>query len=212
MTLSLDDLRRLHATLDETSTLDQPHPLSIPETFPDVSEITMITFNFFDNGPNEKATWIKSRHAMNLQVFTRIEPFTPSSALAAWEGTIQLHSTSFVGRYLTAKFPREEEIARPMLLSTDSLDPSYTDVMIGQLFSKKGGTRYVWGTMLRTYTDEFGEMCAELLQGSHIVRDQGFTPVCDTNRPTLKMVGRYDPHGLWQPGKRKFHRAPKVSR
>ena len=216
MTLSLDELQHLYDSLPEDATLgDQPktpiktpHPYSIPKTFPAFDEITLLTFNAYDNGPDEKTSWVKARHAMNLQAFTNTSPFTPSSSAAAWEGTIQLHSCSLVGRYLTAKFPVEEEISRPMLKSTDDLDPdTHTDVRIGQLFSKRGGTRYAWGTMRRTSNDEFGELNAELLQGDQIIHDQGFTPVVDPRRPTLKFVGRYDPHGLWQWGKRKFTKA-----
>ena len=200
MTHSLEELKRIHAQMDEHATLeelDAPHPLSIPKTFPAANAITVMTFNFFDNG-DVKSKWVSARYAMNLQVFTLTEPFSPTADLAAWTGTVQLHSTSFVGRYLTARHEEHEPIARPIIAETDRLKDRYNDILLGQIISKNGGTHYEWGVMLRTFVDDLGEFGAELVHRDTIIPAQDFTTINDPRRPKLKMVGRYDPLGLWQ--------------
>lgn len=216
MTLSLDELRLFRDSLDSSTSLEDldvdPHPLSIPKTFPSADDITVLTFNFWDNGESVKSKWVSSRYVMNLQVFTLDTPFAPTAAVAAWTGAIQLFGTSFVGRYLTSRHPDHEPIARPILAETDKLAETYNDVLIGQVYSKSGGTHYEWGTMLRTYTDDLAEFGADLIHEGQTIRAQDFTTITDPKRPKLKMVGKYDPRGLWQSKVRKPRTAKKAPR
>lgn len=71
--------------------------------FPHPSEITLATINYYDNGADTRGKWHGSRYALNWQLFTLTEPFTPSKKLSAWSGATQMHDPDFFVHYLEAK-------------------------------------------------------------------------------------------------------------
>jgi hypothetical protein len=174
--------------------------------------VTLATFNLFDNGPDVRVTWAKARYVTNVQLFDLTEPFTPGGDLAVWDLSIQMHTIEFFSRYLDGRHPEQSQAYREIIQDTFSKADVYPDLLIGQPYSKRHGTSYAWGTILRTWTDDLGEFAAELLINGTSIRDQGFAPppprrnTVTANRPV--MIGKYDPRGLWRVKNPKFARTP----
>src|SRR5918993_495952 len=91
---------------------------------PAVSDITLITYNLFDNGASHKTKWSSSRFAVSLQVFTLTTPFTPSPSLAAWTGTVQLLDPGFWHNYIAFK----HEEGKVDQITFDRLTEMYRDL------------------------------------------------------------------------------------
>lgn len=181
---------------------------------PDRLEITpnavsLITFNYFDNGAEKRVTWTNARYVMNLQIFDITQPFTPSSDIALHDFSVQMHSIEFFSRYLEARHPAQLAAYKDIVQDTYSKVQVYPDMLIGQPFSKRHGTSYAWGTILKTWTDDLGEFAAELLIDGTSFRDQGFAPPPPRkNQGGTPPVGlsKWDPHGLWRTKNPKFAR------
>src|SRR4051812_25098735 len=94
-----DPLQRIAAALEE-----QPNHLDVDQTInldlPAAADITVVTFNYYDNGEDVKSKWSSSRWALNWQFFTQKDPFIPNTNLAADYGTVQLHATDFWMSYI----------------------------------------------------------------------------------------------------------------
>ncbi len=195
---------------------DKPQTTNAPTISPtipdrlaiDPAAITMVTYNYFDNGHDTQVKWTAARHVMNLQIFDLTEAFTPSRDLAAYDFSVQLHTVEFFSRYLEARHPRQLAAYRDLINDTYSMAETYPDLMIGQPFSKRHGTSYAWGTILRTYTDDLGEFTAELVIDGTIIRDQGFMkpPSRKNGKRQPDLISKYDPDNLWRTKSPKFAR------
>ena len=170
---------------------------------PTVSDITLITYNLFDNGASHETKWSSSRFAVSLQVFTLTTPFTPSPSLAAWTGTVQLLDPEFWHNYITFKheegkidqvtFDRLTEMYRATYQ-----DANKSDASIGTFVDKSHGTAYSWLYFVRFWTNPFGEPVLELSLDEvmpHIDVWETVKQVPGKNLPILR--ARYNPHGLW---------------
>ena len=204
------NLERAFQNADKSQTTNAP---TISPKIPvklaiDPITITMVTFNFFDNGPEKKVMWTNARYAMNLQIFDQTEPFTPSRDLLAYDFSVQLHTVEFFSRYLEARHPKQLDAYKAMIRDTYTMAQTYPDLLIGQPFSKQHGTSYAWGSILRTYTDDLGEFTAELLIDGTSFRDQGFTkpPARKNGKRQPDLISKYDPDSLWRTKSPRFAR------
>ena len=207
------NLERILQEPEKSTTTDAPKITQpIPEKLViDPTTVTMVTFNYFDNGPEKRITWTNARYVMNLQIFDKTEPFTPASDIAVFDFSVQMHTVEFFSRYLEGRHPAQSTAYRPLIHDTFSMTETYRDLLIGQPFSKRHGTSYAWGTTLRTWTDDLGEFTAELLIDGTSFRDQGFTPPPvrknQTGKPPIAL-SKYDPHSLWRTKNPRFARKP----
>jgi hypothetical protein len=171
---------------------------------PLVSEITVATFNFYDNGAGHKVKWSSGRYSMNVQLFTQTTPFTPSKALADWKGTIQLHDPGFWHNNVEAKHQQGIIDKATYDRLTGMCQATYRDEskvhpLIGTFVDKNSGTNYSWPFYARFWTDATsGDPAFEL------VMDEAMPVICiwqdvktspDKHLPILR--GKFNPHGLW---------------
>src|SRR5688572_13915115 len=102
----MDDnvFERLRAGLSRAPEPDAtPLALSALNGIPPAEQITLATFNFFDNGSSVKGKWMSARRTMNAQLYTITHKITPKASLAAWSGTVQLHDADFWMSYVDHK-------------------------------------------------------------------------------------------------------------
>ncbi|SEH89184.1 hypothetical protein SAMN02799636_04315 [Methylobacterium sp. 275MFSha3.1] len=196
------------------STLDAVKPeavttIEIPtHGFPTPAEITLATINYYDNGPEIRGKWHGSRYALNWQMFTQTQPFTPSSLLSAWSGATQMHDPDFFARYLEQK-GHAEKMGEPCWQFYRSLyDETFAMrdngcatalPLLGQFISKYPGTTVHYGCVARMWWDEFEELIAE------VFLDQTLFATIEVNRvannakdPKNLLRGHYDPLKLWR--------------
>ena len=173
---------------------------------PAPSTITLITANYYDNGPREKVRFDSSQHTMNLQLFCVATPFTPAKNLVAWEGTLQLHEPGYMSRYtesylndFSEKMTREQR-RRINLICLDSEErKTGQEPLIGVFVNKgkfKGGTTYLWDNFARTYWTDTGMKLEIWIQGTKFEIFE-FDTVNDRIANPPKLRGRYDPDNLW---------------
>lgn len=194
-----------HEPPEAVEVLDDPAS-DLPK-FPPASAITMMTFNYFDNGPNGKQKWSSSRYVMNVQVFTHDKPFTPSRALAVWEGAVQLHDPDFFSNYTDQYWehhpgcitPEQMDSYRQIINETACLPKIEEGPLLGQFWSKSPGWEYHWGWLMRVRYDEFGEFVCEVFHDGEFWRIEHFEAVPQEHGKTLPVMrGRHDPHKLWR--------------
>jgi hypothetical protein len=175
--------------------------------FPPASTITLMTFNYYDNGPDHKGKWSTSRYAMNVQVFTLDTPFTPSSKLAAWEGTVQLHEPYFFDRYTDQYWsnhpdcisPDQTALYKAVITETAGLPKMEEGPLLGQFWSKSSGWEYHWGSLMRVRYNEFGEFICEVFHDGETYLIDNFNAVPQESGKSLPtMRGRHDPDKLWR--------------
>jgi hypothetical protein len=211
-----DIFARLEADL-ENEIPETIEVLADPENelpkFPPASAITMMTFNYFDNGPDLKQTWSSSRYVMNVQVFTHDKPFTPSRALAVWEGAVQLHDPDFFDRYTDYYWSEHsgcitpEQVAsyRKIIRETADMPKVEEGPLLGQFWTKSHGWEYHWGSLIRVRYNQFGEFECDVFHDGASYRVEHFEVVPHENDKLLPVMrGRHDPHKLWRkaPAKR----------
>jgi hypothetical protein len=213
----MDDIfSKLKAQL-QTSQPQADLPIKPPDPtwlngIPPLSMITVMTLNFFDNGSDRKVKWSSARYAMNIQMFTQTQPFTPSVSLAAWKGTIQLHDPDFWMRYVEHKKDKMDETTfehlKAIYVETFKTFPDGT--LLGTFTDKNSGTNYSWLYVMRFWFDEFDEpnlqICLDEAMPTIDVWET-VVPVPGQNLPVLR--ARHDPHKLWRrgrsPGKGRKH-------
>lgn len=176
--------------------------------FPSKDTITLMTANLFENTHLPRELWMQARHALNIQVFDRREPFTPDARLAVFTGTVQLHTPEFFSSYLEQYRGRHKEAVsneawqyyknlthRTLDIQPDAGCPA---PKLGQLYSKTNGTHYVWNHIVRLQWTTYATF-AELFC------DDDEPIVIDLTEPAQKkhenepiLRGRYDPHTLWR--------------
>jgi hypothetical protein len=172
---------------------------------PAVSDITVIKFNLFDNGENLKVKWTSSRFAVSMQVFTRTTPFTPSSSLAAWTGTVQLHDPGFWHNYIEFKHKEgkidQATYDRLIAMNRDTYrDPNKTDPRIGTFMDKRHGTNYSWPYAICFWFDPFGEPNLELSLDEVMPTIDIWETVKQVPGKTLPILrARHNPLNLWKP-------------
>lgn len=185
--------------------------------FPHPSEITLATINYYDNGPETRGKWHSSRFALNWQMFTQTQPFTPSSRLSAWSGATQMHDPDFFAHYLEQKGHAEkmgEQCWRFYRGLYDNSFKMHDDgratalPLLGQFISKYPGTTVHYGCVARMWWDEFEELTAE------IFLDQTLFATIDVNRvannikdPKNLLRGHHDPMKLWRSRNQKKDKA-----
>jgi hypothetical protein len=183
-------------------------PVSAPtgmNGIPAVSDITVITFNLFDNGENLKVKWTSSRFAVSMQIFTLTTPFTPSSSLAAWTGTVQLHDPGFWHNYIEFKHKEgkidQATYDRLTAMSRDTYqDANKVDPRIGTFLDKCHGTNYSWPYAVRFWFDQFGEPNLELSLDEVMPTIEIWETVKPVPGKTLPVLrARHNPLNLWKP-------------
>jgi hypothetical protein len=189
-----------------------PVPAATPATIPAptglngiplVSQITVATFNFFDNGEDHKVKWSSARYSMNIQLFTQTQPFTPSYNLVDWYSTIQLHDQDFWIRYVEHKAETkkiDDETFEHLKAAYARTCTDYSKgALIGTVVDKNCGTNYAWPYFLRFWIDEFEEANLEV----HL---DDMLPVIDTWDAVKPVPGKalpvlrasYNPLGFWK--------------
>ncbi|MGF9764458.1 hypothetical protein AAII07_56120 [Microvirga sp. 0TCS3.31] len=171
---------------------------------PNAAEVTVATFNHYDNGQDHKGKWSSSRFTMNVQLFTHTQPFTPSPALAAWKGTVQMHEPGFWLNYVDHKHGDGKiDAATYNYLKEQHRKTAHEyheGALMGTFTDKNSGTNYSWQYFLRFWYDKFGEPNLEV----HL---DAILPTLDVWEAVKTVPGkylpilrsRYNPHGLWKP-------------
>jgi hypothetical protein len=194
----------------------KPVPTTSPtglNGIPLVSQITVATFNFFDNGEDHKVKWSSARYSMNVQLFTQTQQFTPSLGLVAWYSTIQLHDADFWIRYVEHKAGTkkidEDTFARLKEVYRKTCTDYPKGALIGTVVDKHCGTNYAWPYFLLFWIDEFEEANLEV----HL---DDMLPVIDAWETVKQVPGksfpilraRYNPLGLWKRSTPKWRKQP----
>ncbi|MPR11805.1 hypothetical protein [Microvirga tunisiensis] len=173
---------------------------------PPVSDITVATFNHFDNGPAHKTKWSSSRYAMNLQFFTQTAPFTPSAGLAAWKGTVQLLEPDFWFSYVEFKHDEGKIDAETFAYLRAAYETTLRNypgnVLLGTFTDKNSGTHYSWPYFVRFFYDKFEEANLEVWLDEQLPTIIAWEPVPQVPDQFLPIIrSRYNPHNLWKSGR-----------
>jgi hypothetical protein len=173
---------------------------------PSVAEITVATFNHYDNGKDHKTKWSSSRFTMNLQFFTQTEAFTPNAGQAAWRGTVQLHDPGFWITYVEHKHGENkidaDTYAYLKAAYRKTMDEYPDNALIGTFTDKTSGTNYSWPYFLRFWHDRFEEPNLEVWLDEMLPKIdvwEAVKTVPGKNLPILR--SRYNPHNLWKTGR-----------
>jgi hypothetical protein len=200
------------STADAIIQAESDSPVEAPG-FPPASAITLMTFNYYDNGPDRKVKWSASRYTMNVQVFTLDTPFTPSSKLAAWEGTVQLHEPYFFDNYTEHYWsdhpdcisPDQTALYKTVIAETAGMPKVEEGPLLGQFWSKSPGWEYHWGSLMRVHYNEFGEFVCEVYHDGETYLIDTFASVPQENGKLLPVMrGRHDPGKLWRKASTRF--------
>ncbi|MGO4526673.1 hypothetical protein AB4097_17650 [Microvirga sp. 2MCAF35] len=176
-------------------------------SFPPTNAITLMTFNYYDNGPGGKPKWSASRYAMNVQVFTLDTPFTPSSKLAAWEGTVQMHDPDFFDNYTDHYWSEHSDcitadqiaLYKAVIAETAAMPKVEEGPLLGQFWSKSPGWEYHWGSLIRVHYNAFGEFVCEVFHDGETYLIDTFASVPRESGKSLPIMrGRHDPGKLWR--------------
>ncbi|MBL0406422.1 hypothetical protein JKG68_20905 [Microvirga aerilata] len=199
-------LQNLEGGNSSSSTNNTSDPLSGLNGIPSVAEITVATFNHYDNGKDHKTKWSSSRFTMNLQFFTQTEAFTPREPLAAWKGTVQLLDPGFWISYVDVKHEEgkidADTYAYLKAAYRKTMDEYPDNALIGTFTDKSCGTNYSWPYFLRFYYDRFEEPNLEVWLDEMLPKiDVWETVKTVPGKPLPIIRSRYNPHNLWKPGR-----------
>jgi hypothetical protein len=175
--------------------------------FPHPSKITLATINYYDNGADTRGKWHSSRYALNWQLFTLTEPFTPSKKLSAWSGATQMHDPDFFVHYLEAKNHAKNMRAECWEFYCALYRDSFQMVkdgkckdrpLLGQFISKFPGTTVHYGSVARMWWDEFDELTVEIYLDRTLLATVDVNLVANNAKdPKNLLRGNYDPNKLW---------------
>ncbi|MBJ6124047.1 hypothetical protein [Microvirga splendida] len=188
--------------IQQDTLIDSSQVVSLNDIPPAIL-ITVATFNHYDNGKGHKGKWSSARYAMNVQFFTQTQAFTPSPALSAWSGTVQLHDPGFWMSYVDHKASEGKiDIVTHHYLKEQykrTVHEYPDNALMGTFTDKRCGTNYSWPYFLRFWYDQFEGANLEVHLDAMlptIIAWEEVKPAPDKKLPIIR--ARYNPLGLWK--------------
>jgi hypothetical protein len=212
--MSYDNFSALDALLNSATTtdLDIESPATNTDaikrpSLPSANSITLVTANYYNNGPKEKLRWDSAQHAMNIQFFTKTTPFTPTYSDVAWSGAVQLQPLDYFDRKLYAMMQDDPENMtgaqyeryREIIRETIGMPRLGDGPLLGVFVTKSPGTCYHYYTCMRVTWNDLDEMICEIfLEDDTKITIRDFSTVKKRNGVRdPDMRGRHDPLNLW---------------